>query len=236
MCGIAGFVGPLLNPEDALNIMAKKLDHRGPDDKGIWVDKARQLGLAHSRLSILDLSSAGHQPMHSYSNRYVIVFNGEIYNYKEILFELKKFSNIELQGHSDTEVLLAAIEKWGLKKTLIKASGMFALALFDKKKNILLLARDRVGEKPLYYGWIDNKFAFASELKALKEFPGFNNDIDRDSLGLFLRYSSIPAPHSIYKNIYKLQPGYILEYQLESREVQENKYWSLEEAYESAYK
>ena len=236
MCGIAGFVGASSNPYACLDRMIQKINHRGPDDKGIWHDEKSKIGFAHARLSILDLSSAGHQPMHSSSNRYVIIFNGEIYNYKEILSQLEKNSSIKMRGHSDTEVLLAAIERWGLEKTLKKTSGMFALALWDKKNYVLSLARDRIGEKPLYYGWIDDTFIFASELKAIKEFPGFNNKIDRDSLALFLRYSSIPAPYSIYKGISKLRPGFILEFVPASKKIKEYEFWSLEKTYKTAKK
>ena len=236
MCGIAGFVGASSNPYACLDRMIQKINHRGPDDKGIWHDEKSKIGFAHARLSILDLSSAGHQPMHSSSDRYVIIFNGEIYNYKEILSQLEKNSSIKMRGHSDTEVLLAAIERWGLEKTLKKTSGMFALALWDKKNYVLSLARDRIGEKPLYYGWIDNTFIFASELKAIKEFPGFNNKIDRDSLALFLRYSSIPAPYSIYKGISKLRPGFILEFVPASKKIKEYEFWSLEKTYKTAKK
>tara|TARA_Y100000748_G_C15494408_1_gene487702 strand:+ start:819 stop:2741 length:1923 start_codon:yes stop_codon:yes gene_type:complete len=236
MCGIAGFSGTVKDPSISLSAMIKTISHRGPDDRGLWFDDNTQIGLAHSRLSILDLSSAGHQPMHSKSGRYVIVFNGEIYNYKQILRELEVVSTIKMEGHSDTEVLLASIEKWGLEKTLRKTSGMFALALWDREKNILSLARDRVGEKPLYYGWVNNVFVFASELKAFKQVGDFNNEIDRSALALLLRYSAIPAPFSIYKDINKLLPGYILEFNLKSKKLKNYKFWSLEEVYKMGKK
>ncbi len=233
MCGIAGFSGSVSNSSASLSMMIESINHRGPDDRGLWFDDNTQIGLAHARLSILDLSSAGHQPMHSKSGRYVIIFNGEIYNYKKILSELEMVSQIKMEGHSDTEVLLAAIENWGLEKTLIKTSGMFALALWDRKKNILSLARDRIGEKPLYYGWVKSAFVFASELKAFKQLEGFNNEIDRSALALLLRYSSIPAPFSIYQDIYKLLPGHILEFNPKSRKIKDYKFWSLKEAYKT---
>ena len=232
MCGIAGFSEVNSNYSNILNEMIKTIIHRGPDDKGVWFDDSVGIGLAHARLSILDLSEAGHQPMQSSTGRYMIVFNGEIYNHKEILIELKNNSSIQMRGHSDTEVLLAAIEMWGLEKTLNKAAGMFSLAIWDKQNNILSLARDRLGEKPLYYGWVNNSFVFASELKAFKKFPGFNNDIDKSSLALLLRYSSIPAPHSIYKDIFKLRPGHILEYQLNSQKIKDHCFWSLERVFD----
>ena len=233
MCGIVGFSGIVTDPSACLGKMIKTLNHRGPDDRGLWFDNNANVGLAHSRLSILDLSSAGHQPMHSQSGRFVIIFNGEIYNYKKILSELEINSTLKLKGQSDTEVLLAAIEAWGLKNTLKKASGMFALALWDKEKNNLFLARDRVGEKPLYYGWVEDTFVFASELKAFKQLKEFKNKIDRRALALLLRYSSIPAPFSIYENIHKLLPGHILEFNSKSKEIKDFEFWSLEEVYTS---
>ena len=233
MCGIVGFSGIVTDPSACLGKMIKTLNHRGPDDRGLWFDNNANVGLAHSRLSILDLSSAGHQPMHSQSGRFVIIFNGEIYNYKKILSELEINSTLKLKGQSDTEVLLAAIEAWGLKNTLKKASGMFALALWDKEKNNLFLARDRVGEKPLYYGWVEDTFVFASELKAFKQLKDFKNKIDRRALALLLRYSSIPAPFSIYENIHKLLPGHILEFNSKSKEIKDFEFWSLEEVYTS---
>lgn len=233
MCGIAGFSGTVTDPLASLSMMMKSLNHRGPDDRGLWFDNNAKIGFAHARLSILDLSSAGHQPMHSQSGRYVIVFNGEIYNYKQILSELEINSKIKLKGQSDTEILLAAIEIWGLKNALKKTSGMFALALWDKEKNALSLARDRVGEKPLYYGWVEDTFVFASELKAFKQLKGFKNKIDRRALALLLRYSSIPAPFSIYNNIHKLIPGHILEFNSKSKEIKDFEFWSLEEVYKS---
>ena len=152
--------------------MARLISHRGPDDQGVWYDD--NVGLAHTRLSILDLSLAGHQPLQSATGRYVIVFNGEIYNHHALRYELEKLTVRNWRGHSDTETLVAAIEQWGIESTLKKTVGMFAFALWDKYDQILTLARDRMGEKPLYYGWIDDVFVFASELKPLKGFNGFN--------------------------------------------------------------
>ena len=173
MCGIAGFLGTNINPNLTLGDMINAINHRGPDDKGIWFDKNDGIGFAHSRLSILDLSSAGHQPMHSVSNNYVLIFNGEIYNHNQLRKELDSVKQWNWNGHSDTETLLAAIEQWGLDKALKKTNGMFSIALWDKKSKTLFLARDRVGEKPLYYGWVNDQFVFASELKSLKKFPKF---------------------------------------------------------------
>lgn len=236
MCGIAGFAGETHKPLDILSEMIHSISHRGPDDKGFWFDENEKIGFAHARLSILDLSEAGHQPMQSVSGRYVIVFNGEIYNNQDILTELNSISPRVMKGHSDTEILLLAIEEWGLEKTIKKSHGMFAIALWDKQKKILSLARDRIGEKPLYYGYVQDKFVFASELKAIKKFPGFNNDIDRNALSLYMRYSAIPAPHSIYKNIYKLEPGVIANYNPHSNKIHQQPFWSLETVYKKAKK
>ena len=231
MCGIAGFLGSVDKPEELLTNMANAIQHRGPDDKGIWLDQAKEIGLAHTRLSILDLSSAGHQPMHSLSDRYIIVFNGEIYNHAIIRAELDSINARNWLGYSDTETLLAAIEQWGLELTLRKAKGMFALSLWDRQTQTLSLARDRMGEKPLYYGWVEDCFVFASELKAIKKFPGFNDKVDRNSLALFLRFNSIPAPYSIYKNIFKLAPGCIASLKLGSKEINQTQFWSTETIY-----
>ena len=231
MCGIAGYVGETINPEKCLNEMAEALNHRGPDDSGIWLDKEKSIGLAHARLSILDLSYAGHQPMHSISNNSAIVFNGEIYNHNDLRSELELISKRNWSGHSDTETLLAAIEEWGFEETLKKVKGMYSIALWNKSSKNLLLACDRIGEKPLYYGWVNNQFVFASELKALKKFPQFTNQIDRSSLALFLRFNSIPAPYSIYENIFKLEPGQIIKFNTNLKKLSSYSYWSTEEVF-----
>jgi asparagine synthase (glutamine-hydrolysing) len=187
MCGLTGFWAParLNSPlEDTARRMADTLIHRGPDDAGVWVDEHAGLALAHRRLSILDLSPAGHQPMVSASGRYVIAFNGEIYNHLALRDDLQKVGAGETapngwRGHSDTETLLAAFEAWGIEGTLQKTVGMFAIALWDRKTQTLTLARDRMGEKPLYYGWVRGVLLFASELKAIRAFPGFDNAIER---------------------------------------------------------
>jgi asparagine synthase (glutamine-hydrolysing) len=205
MCGIAGYwqLGVPLET-DVLHRMAAAISHRGPDDEGTWLDQSAGIALAHRRLSILDLSPAGSQPMVSASGRYVIVFNGEIYNHLNIRHDLQcPF----WRGHSDTETLLAAFERWGIEGALKKSVGMFALALWDRETQTLTLARDRLGEKPLYYGWQNGTFLFGSELKALKAHPAFTGTVDRDALTLFLRHSAIPSPYSIYKGIHKLPPG-----------------------------
>ena len=235
MCGIAGYVGKTPNPSECLAKMAQAINHRGPDNKGIWLDEKSDIGLAHARLSILDLSSAGNQPMQSSSKNYVIVFNGEIYNHNELRSELELINNRNWLGYSDTETLLAAIEEWGLEKTLIKSKGMFALALWDKNSKNLSIACDRIGEKPLYYGWIKEQFVFGSEFKSIKKFPEFNNPIDRDSLALFLRFNSIPAPHSIYKDIFKLEPGQIIQIHTDSKKIKKHNYWSTEYVYKKGH-
>ena len=203
--------------------MASKVKHRGPDDSGSWVDGEQGIALAHSRLSVLELSPAGHQPMISPSGRFVIVYNGEIYNHLELREQLE---GVVWRGHSDTETLLAAIDAWGVLATLKKCVGMFAFALWDRKNHILTLARDRLGEKPLYYGWQDNVFIFGSELKALRAHPAFQGEIDRGALALFLRYNYIPAPYSIYKGIHKLLPGTYLVVRPGERGAEPTIYWS----------
>lgn len=214
--------------------MARLIGHRGPDDQGVWYDD--DVGLAHTRLSVVDLSSAGHQPLKSATGRYVIVFNGEIYNHLALRHELEKLTVRNWRGHSDTETLIAAIEQWGIEPALKKALGMFAFALWDKYDRVLTLARDRMGEKPLYYGWINDVFVFASELKPLRGFNGFKNPIDRASLALFLRFNSIPAPHSIYQDIYKLEPGYIASIGFGSKEIKQVRYWSTEDVFQTKAK
>ncbi|MCI5149703.1 MAG: asparagine synthetase B, partial [Candidatus Electrothrix sp. MAN1_4] len=206
MCGITGFITS--EPDTSNTIerlvtrMASALHHRGPDDGGTWTDERAEIALGHRRLSILDLSEAGHQPMHSPCGRYVIIFNGEIYNHLDLRKKLKDSSIAGAQavhgwqGHSDTETLLIGITHWGLEKTLRSAVGMFAFALWDCHKRQLTLARDRIGEKPIYYGWQDNTFLFGSELNALKAHPKFQARIDRGALALFLRYNYVPTPYS----------------------------------------
>ncbi len=218
MCGLTGFWGELplsLNPASVVNCMTEALTHRGPDDSGVWVDEAVGVALGHRRLAVLDLSPAGHQPMVSTSGRYVIVYNGEIYNHLELRAELENVGVGETttwRGRSDTETLLVAFEVWGVEATLKKSVGMFAIALWDRKTRTLTLARDRMGEKPLYYGWVQGALVFGSELKALTAFPRFDNRIDRRALALFMRHNYVPTPWSIYQNIWKLPPGCYVEF------------------------
>lgn len=205
MCGIAGIMFHRGAETDHLvSRMIEKIRYRGPDSSGVWCDSTHGLALGHARLSILDLSPAGQQPMESASGRYVIVFNGEIYNHMELREQLP---GIPWRGHSDTETLLAACETWGVEKTLQSTVGMFALALWDCVERRLILARDRIGEKPLYYGWSNGTFLFASELKALESYPGWNQEIDRGALALYMRYAYVPLPYSIYTGVRKLLPG-----------------------------
>jgi len=215
MCGITG----LLNFNNKANKqlreicvrMTNTLTHRGPDDSGIWVDPDYVYALGHRRLSILDLSPEGHQPMISSCGRYVIVFNGEVFNFQSIRKELDAQTAAPVfRGHSDTEVMLAAISAWGLKQAVQKFIGMFAFALWDRNEQTLHLVRDRLGIKPLYYGWAGNCFIFGSELKALTAHPEFAKEISRDALALYFRHRYIPAPYSIYQGVFKLYPGHIL--------------------------
>ena len=237
MCGITGFYNnSILKSNHIITLMGQSMFRRGPDDSGSWYDPTSGIAFAHQRLSIIDLSKAGHQPMHSSSGQLVITYNGEIYNHLEIRKELKRINtNIRWQSNSDTETLIESLECWGTEVTLKKLDGMFAFAVWDKKNRRLTLARDRIGEKPLYYGWQgknENKtFLFGSELKALKTHPNFIGEINRSSIALQLRYNYIPDPYSIYKNIHKLLPGHYL--QLSENHLRKNllsnpkPYWSL---------
>ena len=189
--------------------MANRIQHRGPDSAGVWVDNEAHIALAHRRLAIIDLSPAGHQPMASVSERWMLVFNGEIYNHQMLRQELEASQQAPTwRGHSDTETLLAALDAWGLQATLPKLNGMFAFAAWDKAEQALFLARDRVGEKPLFYGTSNGVFLFGSELKALKAHPSWEGAIDRDVLALFLRHAYVPDPFCIYKGMHKLPPAH----------------------------
>jgi asparagine synthase (glutamine-hydrolysing) len=184
--------------------MAQTLAHRGPDAGGVWTDPDGAVSLGHRRLSIIDLSSDGAQPMRSAGGRYVLSYNGELYNFRALRAEL---SSYPFRGGSDTEVLLAAVERWGVRGALERANGMFAFALWDPRRRELHLARDRVGEKPLYYTWLGGQLAFASELKALRAHPWFDAPVSRSALTLLLRFSYIPAPYSIHEGVWKLPAG-----------------------------
>lgn len=211
MCGIAGTLSKKPVPAEWLQAMASALVHRGPDDGGIWADPDAGIGLAHRRLAIVDLSPHGHQPMASQSGRFVLSYNGEIYNHAVLRSELDQAGvSPDWRGHSDTETLVEAIAHWGVEATLTKCVGMFALVVWDRRDRTLTLARDRFGEKPLYYGWVAGDLMFASELKAMRRHPRFTNAIDREALSLFARKTYVPAPRSIYEHVYKLEPGCIL--------------------------
>jgi asparagine synthase (glutamine-hydrolysing) len=212
MCGFAGFASTGAQLGDAHSVlerMGNAIRHRGPDDSGIWVDPVESVGLVHRRLSIVDLSAAGHQPMKSESGRFMIVFNGEVYNHLELRdwLAVKTVRAPEWRGHSDTESLLACIEAFGLEQTLKRSVGMFAIALWDRETCSLSLARDRMGEKPLYYGVFNGTLLFGSELHALKVHPQFSSQVSRSALSLFMRFGYVPAPHAILEGVSKLPPG-----------------------------
>jgi asparagine synthase (glutamine-hydrolysing) len=246
MCGLAGYLQLNPSPQSESEMqgivahMANALRHRGPDDAGVWVDAPSGVAFGHQRLAIQDLSAAGRQPMVSICGRYMFVLNGEIYNHLELREALDCHGpsgpamTVGWRGHSDTETLLAAIVALGVEETLKRCVGMFAFALWDRETQVLTLARDRFGEKPLYYGWVGQgefrAFAFASELKALREYPRFNNTINRKALAQYLRLTYVPAPLSIYEGIYKLEPGCLVTLDGSLRpsrgDVKETKWWS----------
>lgn len=231
MCGIVGFVN--INKQlningNTLKLMTDTIKYRGPNSEGHWFDDQRGIGLGHRRLSILDLSDDGHQPMKSKNERYIIVYNGEVYNFNSIKIELE-IKGYVFRGHSDTEIILEAINEWGIKEATKKFVGMFAFALWDREEERLYLVRDRLGIKPLYYGFIKGDFVFGSELKAMMKYINFKPDINKDALALYLRHNYIPAPYSIYEGIYKLEPGKILElkYNIENLEYNIEEFWSI---------
>ena len=208
-------------------MMAKAITHRGPDDAGRWEDESAGVILLHRRLSIIDVSPLGHQPMVSASGRYVIVFNGELYNFATLRAELEALDH-RFRGNSDTEVLLASIEQWGVTQTLKRANAMLAFALWDRREHTLTLARDRFGEKPLFYGLTRGTLLFGAELKALRPHPAFTNDVAKRSVAAFLRFGYVPAPRSIYTTISKVEPGALVRFDRERR-MSEERYWSLGE-------
>lgn len=264
MCGFAGFWDTnYRNKSELIEIaisMSNAISHRGPDASGYWVDEQIGFGVGHRRLSIIDLSSEGNQPKTSKNNKYVLSFNGEIYNHIDIRKDLEKSdAKIHWTGHSDTETLLAGFEFWGIEKTLNKTVGMFSMSIWDMTEHILYLTIDRMGEKPLYYGWTNNiqgnknkiVFVFGSELKALKTHPDFKNNICRQALSKYLRFMYVPAPHSIYEDIYKLEPGCLLKIEgkppltypnecmsppLKFKSLEIKRWWSLSELIEKASK
>lgn len=239
MCGFSGFINvkaPSSSNEDILKYMAGAIHHRGPDSSGYWVDDFGEVGLSHNRLAIVDLTQSGCQPMISDCERYVLVFNGEIYNHLTLRSELESQNCApRWRGRSDTETLLACFAAWGFEKTVKATVGMFALALWDKKERHLTLARDRVGEKPLYWGWCGETFLFGSELKALKAHPNFHAEVDKNALALLLRYNAIPAPYSIYRGIRKLRAGHMVQIRESgvAGDPTPKPYWCLNEVAES---
>lgn len=242
MCGLSGYFNQQkdyassVSPEVCLKEMNLHIQHRGPDDFGTWYDFESGIGLAHARLAIMELSDLGHQPMSSHCNRFVIAFNGEIYNHLEIRKMLGVLDeSLSWRGNSDTETLLACFSAWGIEKTLKAVVGMFAIALWDKEDEVLTLARDRLGEKPLYWGWCGETLLFGSELKSLKSHPSFNAEIDRGSLALLLRHNYIPAPHCIYKGIEKLCAGQFVQIKNNQRRsnVTPKTYWSINSVVEA---
>jgi len=226
MCGIVGFLTPTAAPKNAeyIGVMTDCLSHRGPDDRGEWISDDGRTALGHRRLSILDLSDNGRQPMQSASGRYTIVYNGEVYNFRELREELG--SDYPFRGQSDTEVLLAAFEARGVEDAVKQFRGMFAFAVWDEKERCLWLARDRVGKKPLYYSHSANHFVFGSEIRALTKSPWVASDISREALALYLKFSYVPAPCSIYENVWKLRPGTLLSVKEDSPlKLNESLYW-----------
>jgi asparagine synthase (glutamine-hydrolysing) len=240
MCGFAGILDLDRRTSDQamraiVARMADSLRHRGPDDAGIWIDPAAGVALGHRRLSVVDLSPAGHQPMVSASGRYVMVYNGEIYNAQQLRRELDQVTrgSVSFRGHSDTEVMLATFEHCGVQQAISRMNGMFAFALWDRRERVLYLGRDRLGEKPLYYGWTGRTLLFGSELKALRCHPDFHARINRHALALYFRHNCIPAPYSIYEGICKLPPAAILEVSVDAAgAAAPAPYWSLKEVLE----
>lgn len=235
MCGFAGFLGGNIAKSSELSdatlvSMATEISTRGPDSSGSWSDVNNAVGMSHRRLSILDLSLTGNQPMVSKSERYTIAFNGEIYNHLDLRYKLEdEIGVISWKGTSDTETLLMCIDSWGVHVTLSQLIGMFAFSLWDNTKKTLTLARDRLGEKPLYYGWHgvgnDKAFLFGSDLNAIKAYPNFNAIVNRNALCLFLRHNCIPSPHCIYEGFNKLDPGCYLNISPYQTTPQITRYW-----------
>lgn len=232
MCGIAGVLSTIEPAPGLVEGMARTLDHRGPDDNGVWYDRAAGIGLGHRRLSIIDLSADGHQPMHSACGRYVIVYNGEVYNFAQLRAELEA-AGTGLRSRTDTEVILEGIAHWGLERTVARLVGMFAFALWDREREELTLVRDRLGIKPLYYGRCRGNWLFGSELKALCAGAGESFDVDRNALALMLRYGYVPGEHTIYRGVRKLPAGCWVR--LTARQAEEppvTRYWSVQDVAE----
>ncbi|MGC5327273.1 asparagine synthase (glutamine-hydrolyzing) [Brevibacillus sp. SYSU BS000544] len=232
MCGFAGIVNYNKTFSNSsltavLKQMTDAINYRGPDGEGYWVDESLGIGLGHRRLSIIDLSSNGHQPIVSQNGRYVMIYNGEVYNHQQLARELDSLG-YQRKGHSDTEIILACFEAWGIDQSIQRFVGMFAIALFDRKEATFTLIRDRMGEKPLYYGFVGENFIFASEIKAFQVFPGFKGTIDRDAIASYIRYNYVPSPQTIYQHIKKLPPGTYLQVSIIDQTVPEpTVYWSI---------
>lgn len=228
MCGIAGLCNWKDNLIENITKMNQRMYHRGPDGGGIFTENDGSMALSHRRLSIIDLSSNGSQPMESHSKRYIMAFNGEIYNHNKLRKELLELGKVKnFRGSSDTEVLLELFEYYGIKEGIKKCKGMFAIALYDRKERVLYLLRDRIGEKPLYYGWVNGSFAFASEISSIETLDNFNNPINKQVLPIYFIHGYIPAPYSVYKDIYKLEPGTILKIKAPYNKYEIEAYWSI---------
>jgi asparagine synthase (glutamine-hydrolysing) len=239
MCGIAGFLNRSTDSSESrlLEIargMSAALTHRGPDDEGQWADPACGIALGFRRLSIIDVSPTGHQPMVSASGRFVVIFNGEIYNYEDLRAELVRNFAVRLRGTSDTEVMLHGFDAWGFEPTLRRLNGMFAMAVWDREQRALYLTRDRLGEKPVYYGWLGGTFLFVSELKSFFAHPAFQAEINEESIPLYVRYGYVPAPLSIYKHVLKLPPATFLKVTSGDGAGAPQSYWSLHDVVERA--
>jgi asparagine synthase (glutamine-hydrolysing) len=239
MCGIAGYLTNGRFNAGVIQRMTDAIAHRGPDSAGHWRDDESGIAIGMRRLAIIDLTDSGRQPMISADGRYVLVFNGEIYNFHEIRKQLEDaHAAPQWRGHSDTEILLAAISSWGLRAALTKANGMFGLAVWDRKERSLHLAIDRFGEKPLYWGQRGNAFLFGSELKALMAHPAWDGEVDRQALALYLRFSYVPAPFCIFRELRKLEPGTFITLRLgdlgDASAVAVQHYWSAAEAIDAA--
>lgn len=236
MCGITGFwsVNSIHDPAALARQMGDAILHRGPDSNGEWADPTIGLGLAHRRLAIIDLSASGHQPMECWNGRYILSYNGEIYNHTDIRAELEAAGYGRWQGHSDTETLLAAFTEWGIDGTLARCNGMFAFALWDTETQKLFLARDRMGEKPLYYGRNGDSFLFGSELKALRQHPAWQGEINRNALASFVRHNYVPGQQCIFEGLQKLPPAHYIVVSETGRVISDPIcYWSLENAVKS---
>lgn len=228
MCGIAGFCNRKGNWREEIENMNNRMLHRGPDAGGVWSNEDASVVFGHRRLSIVDLSENGAQPMTSRSGRFTICYNGEIYNYKKLAKKLVEDGKVRaFRGTSDTEVLLEAFESYGIQETVRQCKGMFAIALYDRKTGKLYLLRDRVGEKPLYYGFVNGEFVFASDLESIKALKDFQNPIEEKVLQLYFVHGYIPAPYTIFKNIYKLEPGSVLELEKPYKNIRISPYWSM---------